>query len=100
MRRQTAATIAVLLLVSPVVMGQESGCAETVEQEEQIEENPAAWSQVTVGMAMQDVRRVMGEPSNVQEFDSEFGHTECWYYGISYQICFGTDQRVESKNKY
>jgi outer membrane protein assembly factor BamE (lipoprotein component of BamABCDE complex) len=64
------------------------------------------WAKVQIGMSMEEVRSVLGEPDDVQTFDmkdpftGETEHTETWYYGFSYQISFDKDGAVDAKNHY
>lgn len=59
-----------------------------------------SWAQVHVGGTMSEVANAMGKPNDKQQFDDAMGHTECWYWGTTYQVCFDYTQHVDGKSRY
>jgi outer membrane protein assembly factor BamE (lipoprotein component of BamABCDE complex) len=95
--------IAALALFAFMTMGA-SSCQTTAEHDTQMSDSGSqlaqGWKSIQVGDSMSTVEGLVGVPDDKQSFDDTMGHTECWYYGFSHQVCFDYDQRVESKNDY
>jgi hypothetical protein len=95
MRRIRFIVVGALLAVLALSTMANSSCSSTGSK--QATDN---WPQVAIGQSMVEVTGEQGSPDNKQSFDSAGSHTECWYYGVSHQVCFDSSGNVESKNAY
>jgi hypothetical protein len=93
--------IIVAVVIGIVMLTGASSCAETAAKQDQVDKDPSAWNTIAIGDSMSEVQNIMGDPSDKQAFDNAgIGHTECWYWGYSYQICFDNAGHVDGKNSY
>ena len=57
------------------------------------------FDKIEVGISMDEVKQIAGEPLRKQQMESTYGKTELWYYEGKIQVMF-SDGYVEHKAKY
>lgn len=57
------------------------------------------FEKIEVGMSMDDVKKIAGEPLKKTQMENEYTKTEIWYYAGKIQVMFW-EGYVKSKAKY
>lgn len=101
--KRALAALACLALFA-VLSAESSGCEEVEKSEKSSAQvTPEKIKQVKIGDTRREVRKLLGKPEDTQRQESEFGVSDCWYYGVlaekSWQLCFD-DGKLTSKNRW